>query len=345
MCEEVLDFLDDLEKMYKVFGKRGIETDYFEILSFFAEIIEIRLNMEYDKILIPAHKRISNRLGGNITKEGVIREFMKIPYQDVDYSFDSISRLLNKFNLEYEKEEVEQLIHEMKEELDLEEFERNFGSSNKIDIGDFTKLEGHEFEEYLKTLFKLLGYTVIRTPLVGDQGADLIMSKNGEKTVVQAKKYNGKVSNSAIQEIVAAKNHYKADKAIVVTNSSFTKSAIDLALTNNVELWDGLKLKNIIKNLKTNNKERGLIYEKSVKLEKGKHIQKIRGTCPFCEEEFNFEVDIREGINIDLKCPHCSSLIKAYTESKIWRCEYCSEHFDTKAEAEKHEKICKKRKE
>ena len=36
---------------------------------------------------------------------------------------------------------------------------------------------------------------------------------------------------------------------MIVTNSSFTKSAIELAFSNDVELWDGRKLKNVIEDL------------------------------------------------------------------------------------------------
>jgi restriction system protein len=122
------------------------------------------------------------------------------------------------------------------------EFEKNLGTSPKIYLGDFSNLSGHEFEEYAQKLFGLLGYTVVRTQLTGDQGADLIISKDNIKTVVQLKKYSGSISNKAIQEVVAAKNYYKADKAMVITNSSFTTGAIALALANDVELWDGEKL-------------------------------------------------------------------------------------------------------
>lgn len=68
------------------------------------------------------------------------------------------------------------------------------------------------------------------------------MEKFGEKTIVQAKCYQGNVTNKAVQEVVAAITHYKASKGMVVTNSSFTQSAIELALSNNVELVDRHKL-------------------------------------------------------------------------------------------------------
>lgn len=258
LFENILDFLNDLEKMYKLFKKKNIDTNYVEILSFFANIIENNTNKKYDELLDPFYIKISEEFGNNINKERLIKEFLYEYLETDSYKnliYEMVSRLLYKFNINFEEEELNEIIETTREEIDLEKFERDLGSSQKARIVDWDELTGHEFEDYLKDIFKLLGYSVTKTPLSGDQGADLILLKNCTKTVVQAKKYSRKVSNKAVQEIVAAINYYKADKAIVVTNSSFTKSAIDLALSNKVELWDGKKLINIIKeiNSRTNN--------------------------------------------------------------------------------------------
>lgn len=59
----------------------------------------------------------------------------------------------------------------------------------------------------------------------------------------QAKCYpNSVVGNSAIQEVVAGMKYYNAESAYVITNSTFTSSAINLAKVNNVILWDRNKL-------------------------------------------------------------------------------------------------------
>ena len=64
--------------------------------------------------------------------------------------------------------------------------------------------------------------------------------KDGEELVIQAKRYSidRKVTNSAVQEVVASLAYYTRNKGIVVTNSFFTQSAKELAKVNNVELWD-----------------------------------------------------------------------------------------------------------
>jgi HJR/Mrr/RecB family endonuclease/uncharacterized protein (DUF697 family) len=99
------------------------------------------------------------------------------------------------------------------------------------------RMTGEEFEEFLACCFRNVGYAVEMTPKTGDFGADLILSKAGKKTVIQAKRYQGKVGNSAVQEVVSAVKYYGAQDAIVITNSKFTSNAHKLAQANGVQLW------------------------------------------------------------------------------------------------------------
>ena len=108
----------------------------------------------------------------------------------------------------------------------------------KAGIADIDTLSGKEFEEYLEVFFKQLGYQVQRTPYQGDFGADLVLRQGDEKTVVQAKRYTRRVGVKAVQEAVASKDYYRCDKAMVVTNSYFSRQAEALAKANRVELWD-----------------------------------------------------------------------------------------------------------
>lgn len=105
-------------------------------------------------------------------------------------------------------------------------------------IDDIDQMDGVEFEQFLVKLFSSMKYKVSITQASRDQGADLIIENFTGKTIVQAKRYTGNVSNSAVQEAVAAISHYDCNNAMVVTNSYFTESAKELAKSNNVELWD-----------------------------------------------------------------------------------------------------------
>jgi len=108
-------------------------------------------------------------------------------------------------------------------------------------------MTGVEFENLLGRLYSAMGYEVSGTPGSGDQGADLLLERIGERSVVQAKRYEGRIGNKAVQEVVAARSYYDAQKAIVVTNSDFTRSAVELARKNNVLLVDGHELQTMLR--------------------------------------------------------------------------------------------------
>jgi HJR/Mrr/RecB family endonuclease len=111
-----------------------------------------------------------------------------------------------------------------------------------ITIHDIDGMSGEDFERFLKRLFEQVGYRVIQTQRSKDQGADLILSVDESKIVVQAKRYSGNVGNSAIQEVTAAKGLYSANRGIVVCNRSFTREAMVLAAANSIDLIDREKL-------------------------------------------------------------------------------------------------------
>ncbi|WP_341285189.1 restriction endonuclease [Priestia megaterium] len=108
----------------------------------------------------------------------------------------------------------------------------------KSDISQIDLMNGVQFEEYLGELFRTMGYKVENTPRSGDYGADLILKKGRRKIAVQAKRYKGRVGISAVQQIIGAKNFYKADDIWVVTNSYYSKPAKNLGAVNNVKLID-----------------------------------------------------------------------------------------------------------
>jgi len=109
-------------------------------------------------------------------------------------------------------------------------------------LNDLDAMSGADFERYLALLFTKLGFRVQRTARHGDFGADLVTSRKHERIAIQAKRHRRKVGVRAVQEAVAAKGYYACDKAMVVTNSFFTRQAAKLADRNGVELWDRYRL-------------------------------------------------------------------------------------------------------
>ncbi|RKQ13576.1 restriction endonuclease [Oceanobacillus bengalensis] len=114
----------------------------------------------------------------------------------------------------------------------------------KSGILEVDNMSGRKFEEYLQALLKAKGYKAQLTPTTGDYGADLILSTNSKKIIVQAKRYKKNVGIKAVQEIASAKSHYKADECWVITNSFFTEQARKLANSNQVKLIDRKQLMN-----------------------------------------------------------------------------------------------------
>ena len=94
------------------------------------------------------------------------------------------------------------------------------------------ELRGVPFEEFVARVFQHLGYQVEETPTSGDQGVDLIVIDRDRRIAVQVKGYYNSVSNSAIQEVVAGMKLHRCSETCVVTNSRFTKSALELASAN-----------------------------------------------------------------------------------------------------------------
>lgn len=101
---------------------------------------------------------------------------------------------------------------------------------------DLDQLSGTEFEEFLAGLFRSQGYSAELTPSTGDYGADLVLSKGGQRIAVQAKRYSGSVGVSAVQEAISGQAYYQCDAAWVVTTGAFTANARELAKKSSVKL-------------------------------------------------------------------------------------------------------------
>ncbi|MCT4584069.1 MAG: restriction endonuclease [Peptostreptococcaceae bacterium] len=157
-------------------------------------------------------------------------------------------------------------------------------------ILDIDKMSGLTFEKYLEVIFKKEGYRVVRTQYAGDYGADLIIEKEGIKTIVQAKRYKSKVGIKAVQEVVPSIRYYECDRAMVITNSFYTKQAINLARANDVELWN-----------------RNDLIEKLVKNNSKKELSESN-------------VIVQKDNENDLKCEECTNKISEKVK------KYCEDH-------------------
>lgn len=119
--------------------------------------------------------------------------------------------------------------------------------SNQFSLDACDKMDGWEFENYCAGLLRLNGFKkVIVTRGSGDHGIDITATMWGAKFDLQCKRYNGAVSNKAVQEVYTGYTYYDLQVPVIITNSYFTQQAIEEATKTGVQLWDGNKLEELI---------------------------------------------------------------------------------------------------
>lgn len=125
---------------------------------------------------------------------------------------------------------------------------------------------GQNYEYYVACEFEALGYKTYVTRATGDFGTDVIVEINRYfKIIFQCKYYSSKIGNHAVQEICAAKEYYKAQLCVVITNNTYTEAAMQLAEANHILLIQNFDVGD---NIESVCEVLGLIPEKYVTLNK-----------------------------------------------------------------------------
>lgn len=100
-------------------------------------------------------------------------------------------------------------------------------------------MDGHEFESFCANLLRDNGFSDIEvTKGSGDQGIDVLATKDFVKYGFQRKCYSSDIGNKTVQEAFAGKTYYGCHVAVVLTNRYFTPAAKELAEQTGVVLWD-----------------------------------------------------------------------------------------------------------
>ncbi|MDH2290003.1 restriction endonuclease [Cobetia sp. 10Alg 146] len=122
--------------------------------------------------------------------------------------------------------------------LDLDIEVEPEAESEPLDNAKLFTGTGLEYEAYMHArIERETPFDVELTKSSGDHGADLVIRKLGYSAVVQLKLYSTPVGNKAVQEAYTAKQHYHVGHAFVVTNSSYTRAAYEVAETTGVMLF------------------------------------------------------------------------------------------------------------
>lgn len=119
---------------------------------------------------------------------------------------------------------------------------------------DFDSYSWQEFENLVGDLYQSLGYNAKVTSDTADMGVDVWASKNGEQIAIQAKKYQkgNSVGRETLQKLASTLAKGDANHAIVVTTSSFARTAEDYAkeFGPDLEIIDGDELIDMLNNSK-----------------------------------------------------------------------------------------------
>lgn len=116
------------------------------------------------------------------------------------------------------------------------------GSSRAYSLDAVDIMSGVRFERCVAQLLKRQGFTNIRLTEKYDYGVDIVALKDGVKWGIQVKRYNGMVKAAAVRQIVTALKKYNCSRAMVVSNSYYSRVACELAKSNNCKLVDRAQL-------------------------------------------------------------------------------------------------------
>lgn len=105
-------------------------------------------------------------------------------------------------------------------------------------ISEIDNMSGLDFEAFVVDLMISLGYEAYQTKASNDYGIDVIAKKDNDIYAIQAKRYSGNVGIHSVMEASTGAKYYNANYAVVITNSYFTKQAIDCAEKVGVTLLD-----------------------------------------------------------------------------------------------------------
>lgn len=105
----------------------------------------------------------------------------------------------------------------------------------------------YDFERKCAELLKKYGWEAMTTKKSGDQGADILATKDGKSVAIQCKLYSKPVGNKAVQEALSGKLFNSVGYAAVVASNGYTHSAKQLAQKTDVILLTSSSLSKLEK--------------------------------------------------------------------------------------------------
>ncbi|MFW5713643.1 MAG: restriction endonuclease [Brevefilum sp.] len=109
-------------------------------------------------------------------------------------------------------------------------------------------LSPKDFEQLVAELFEAYGHQAEIAGGTADHGVDVIVRQaQGEKWVVQCKRYAGSVGEPMVRDLLGTLQHEEAQRAYLITTGSFTSRAKAWAEGKPLMLYDGEQLVKLIR--------------------------------------------------------------------------------------------------
>lgn len=109
-------------------------------------------------------------------------------------------------------------------------------------LSKLQRMDPIEFERYVGSLFRRMGYRVEDTQASADEGVDLVLRRGRRLAVVQCKRYQGSVGQPVVRDLYGAMMHAGAAEAYLVTTGTITRAARRWAEDKPIHLVDGHRL-------------------------------------------------------------------------------------------------------
>jgi hypothetical protein len=144
ICTDIIAFLEDLEKLYRLIRKKGIDANYFLIIGTFSEIADeedrarreslaATSATEINEIVIPLATAIEKKFGQNVDTTVLLGEFANFvdnfnrlspqcTFNNEIISLVTVS-LLRKFNKEEPTEDIPELLKRCRDQFESDELE------------------------------------------------------------------------------------------------------------------------------------------------------------------------------------------------------------------------------
>ncbi|RAJ83604.1 tubulin/FtsZ family with GTPase domain [Chitinophaga dinghuensis] len=214
-----------------------------------------QINDYTDKLILLGEKHISSILGTHGKPDGyeiINKEIASILEQLLSAKEDKIIKCISGPECKVE-EAIERIcvyIHKNKFFVSLRESKMMLKNILKSLLGAIRdrpehvhKISSRRFEEIVAYIYEAAGYRTELTPATRDHGVDIKVWTSppiiGEDllNIVQTKQQRKmKVGESEVRAMVGAKVYQKAERGVIVTTSGFSKSAIQAAKHEKIDL-------------------------------------------------------------------------------------------------------------